>query len=156
MNNVLAMDLFERILNLRYTESIREEKGGTYGVAISGGISQLPEETYRLQVNFTTDPEMAPELMEIVSKEIEKIAKEGPRQEDLAKVKEYLAKSRPEGLRSNARWMRFLLAYYVDGNDNFTDYDRVIDEVDGEAIQALAAKILADGNLIRLVMSPEK
>ncbi len=155
MHNRLAMDLFKRILDIRYTESIREEKGGTYGVRTVARINDLPEPSYTLEVQFTTDPEMADELMAIVNDEIKKIADEGPSPEDLAKVKEYLAKSRPEGLRNNATWMRFLLAYYVSGIDGFTDYDRAIEEVDGQTIGALAAKILADGNLIRIVMSPE-
>lgn len=36
--------MIQGILDLRFTESIREDEGGTYGVSSNASLSQFPEE----------------------------------------------------------------------------------------------------------------
>ncbi len=154
LKNSLAISILEQILNIRYTESIREEKGGTYSVSVGTQLVNLPVEIYSMTVQFDTDPGMADELALIVTDEIEKIAAAGPLAEDLAKIKEYMVKSRPESLRQNGTWMGYLQTWYVDGYDYFTGYDKALEEIDGDYIKAIAAKIISDGNLAKIIMEP--
>ncbi len=154
LKNSVAMNILEQILDIRYTESIREEKGGTYSVGVGTQLVNVPVETYSVTVQFDTDPEMADELALLVTGEIEKIATDGPLPGDLAKIREYLVKSRPEALRENGTWMGYLQTYYVDGYDYFTDYEKVLEQIDGDFIKALAAKIISDGNLAKIIMDP--
>ena len=65
-----ALTFLTQALNSRYLISIREEKGGTYGVQVSGSTEYIPDETYKLDIRFDTNEEMADELREIVMKEI--------------------------------------------------------------------------------------
>ncbi len=43
-----ALTFLTQALNSRYLISIREEKGGTYGVQVSGSTEYIPDETYKL------------------------------------------------------------------------------------------------------------
>ena len=154
--NSMVMSLLNSCLDNRYMESIREEKGGTYGVGVQGGIGRQPKETYSLQVSFQTDPNMVDELLGIVEDEIREIAKNGPRAEDMSKTIEYWVKSRPESLKQNSTWLGYLQTYYTWGDDFYSTYDQTIKSLDGKKVQALAQKILDDGNLIKIIMDPVK
>lgn len=154
--NSMTMSLLANSLDIRYMESIREEKGGTYGVGVRGSISRQPKGAYSLQVGFDTDPAMVDELLVIVEDEIRNIAENGPREEDLSKTIENWKKTRPEALKENSTWLSYISTYYTWGEDWYDEYDAILQSMDGKKVQELAKKILADGNLIRLIMDPEE
>jgi zinc protease len=156
LENDLAMKFLSEILNMRYFQSIREEKGGTYGVGVGGYLIRLPEPSYELSVMFDTDPSMVDELAAIVDAELLEIAENGPSKDDMAKVRENLEKSRPATLKDNAKWMGFLQDYYIWEQDWVAGWDQALASTDSAKVQALARKIVADGNLVKLIMSPEK
>jgi zinc protease len=154
MENDLALDVLSQILDIRYTASVREEKGGTYSVGVAGALTPLAKPRYQLLVHFDTDPAMADELMGIVMEEIETIAKDGPKAEDLNKVKEYLVKQRPDDLKKNSVWMTYLHENYTYKTDYNTGYDAALNGLDAARIKAIAAKVLGDGNLVKIIMEP--
>jgi len=155
--NRLALTFLTEALNARYLISIREEKGGTYGVSVYGRSEYLPEEGYQMHILFDTNEEMADELLEIVMKEIEKIAAEGPLAEDIEKNREFMLKSWKNSLEQNGGWMRYLQSKYGSaGADYLAQYEEALRGLTGADVQALARKILADGNLVKVVMRPEK
>lgn len=156
LQNKIATDVLAQILQIRYTEVVREEKGGTYGVSVSGRSSAVPNEQYQLQIYFDTDPEKANELIPVIMDEIDKIAQNGPLAEDLNKVKEYLVKQHPDNLKKNNTWAGWIEEYYFRNTDAVTDYLKVVGQLDAAAIKALAAKIVKDGNVIKVVMDPAK
>jgi zinc protease len=153
--NSMVMSMLSNCLQTRYLESIREEKGGTYGVGVRGGIGRQPKPTYSLSIGFDTDPNMVDELLVIVEDEIRNIAENGPRAEDMAKTMEFWIKSRPESLKQNGTWLGYLQTYYTWGEDWNAEYEKVIGEVTPEAVQALARKIVEDKNLIKVIMDPQ-
>lgn len=154
--NRLALTFLTEALDSRYLISIREEKGGTYGVGVYGMPDYLPNETYRMHILFDTNEEMVDELLEIVMQEIEKIAAEGPLTEDIEKNREFMLKSWANSLEQNNNWMRYLQSKYTSGADYLADYEKALREVSNADVQAMARKILDDGNLVKVVMRPEK
>ena len=90
LKNKMALTFLTQALNSRYLVSIREEKGGTYGVRVQGSTKYIPRETYSMTISFDTNEEMADELREIVMKEIEEIAANGPKSEDIEKNREFM------------------------------------------------------------------
>ena len=86
-------------LNNRYLKSIREEKGGTYGVQVNYTLSYRPEKQALLQIQFDTNEEMADELVPIVFDEIEKIATEGPEAKDIQRLPRILGQAIQEYAR---------------------------------------------------------
>lgn len=155
LENRLAMTMLGQLLEIRYTAVMREEKGGTYSVGVSGTVQHYPVQQYRLSVMYETAPEKLDMLRPDVTAELARIAREGADEADLAKVKEYLAKFGPERFRSNWYWLSVLDDYYLNGNDSMTGYMEVIDGFTSDDFRELAVRILTDGNMVEVIMEPE-
>ncbi len=156
LENQLTMEFFSSALDNRYLKSIREEKGGTYGVGVRGSLDAEPVEEYSLLIQFDTNEQMADELSAIVVAEIEKIAAEGPLAEDMDKTREFLLKDYTKQIKNNSYWSNAISEYYDHNIDVVNGYEDAVKAVSAEDVQALAKKILEDGNLIKVVMRPEK
>lgn len=153
--NRLIVDLLGRALDSRYMVSIREEKGGTYGVGVSGSIDKYPVETYQLSIGFDTNEALADELIEICDAEIRKIAENAPLTEDIAKSKEFLQKNYNNVLESNNGWISAISRYYDEGYNYKDEYLGIIESVTADDVKAFAQKLLNDGNRTLVVMRPE-
>ena len=158
LENSVALTFLREVLRSRYTTSIREEKGGTYSVMVGGRMIRGIEPAYQLMVQFDTNDQLADELAQIVIDEIKKIATDGPNPADIDKVREYLLKERNNQLQQNGAWINYISLNDVHGKamDHIADYERLIKEVNGETLKALAAKILADNNMVHIIMRPAK
>ena len=154
--NRLVMDFLSRALDSRYLISIREEKGGTYGVQVAGGIDKYPVEAYSLAIVFDTNEQLADELVEICLKEIKKIAEEGPLADDVEKSREFLKKNFGNVLEQNGGWMSAITRWYEEGYNYTTDYLQLVESITYDDIKALAQQILADNNLTKVMMRPAK
>ena len=153
--NRMVMDLLSRALDSRYLVSIREEKGGTYGVQVQGGMEEHPTETYSMLIVFDTNEQLADELIDICVAEIEKIAKEGPLAEDIAKSKEFLQKNYSNVLENNSGWMSAINRWYDEGYNYKEEYLGILESVTLDDVKAMAQKILNDNNKTLVVMRPE-
>ena len=156
LENRLAMDFFAQLLTIRYTETMREEKGGTYGVSAFGQTAFLPVDTYLYLTLFDTEPAMVDELKQDIINEIEKMAAGDVREDDMVKIKEYFTKQYPDQLKQNGYWRNILMYYHLYGYDLDSNYMDIVNSFDAAYFQKLAAKILADGNIIEVIMLPEE
>lgn len=155
LENKAALSFLTQALNSRYLVSIREEKGGTYGVQVYGSTDWIPRETYTMTIAFDTNAEMADELCEIILKELRTIAEEGPQTEDIEKHREFMLKNWKNSLDENGPWMQYLQAKYGSGLDYLAGQEQAIRSLTNADVQALAKKILDDGNMVKVVMRPE-
>ena len=153
--NRLIVDLLSRALDSRYMVSIREEKGGTYGVSVQGGIDEYPVENYMMAIVFDTNEQLADELVDICYKEIEKIAEEGPLADDIAKSKEFLQKNYANVLENNGGWMSAITRWYEEGYNYKEEYLDILESVTADDVKAFAQQILKDNNRTLVVMRPE-
>lgn len=152
--NRLVMSFLNQVLNIVYTEEVREKEGGTYGVGVRGSVSKLPEGEYTLMVNFKMAPERREELAAIITREFEKIAAEGPVSEHVEKVRSYMLKSFEESQKKNGAWMNWLYSCYFENEDTYTGYEELVKSITAKDIQALAKYILDQGNFIEVSMTP--
>ncbi len=155
LENRLTMTFLTQALNSRYLISIREEKGGTYGVRVSGGFSDAPFDTYKLRIQFDTNEKQADELSDIVLAELQKIAAEGPLAEDIEKSREFFLKNWKNTLEQNNGWMQVLRTWYENGIDQYGTYENIVKNLKYSDVQKLAKKILKDNNKVYVVMRPE-
>ena len=153
--NRLIVDLLGRALDSRYMVSIREEKGGTYGVGVSGSIDKYPVETYQLSIAFDTNEALADELIAICDAEIRKIADEGALADDIAKSKEFLQKNYKNVLENNGGWISAIFRYYDEGYNYKDEYLGILNSVTPDDVKSFAQKLLDDGNRTLVVMRPE-
>src|SRR5690554_358562 len=155
MKNQILMSMFDQILDIVYTEKVREDEGGTYGVSSAGAISRYPEGQTILQIMFDTDPEKMTHLNQIILDVLKDIAANGPREADFSKVKEYMNKSYTENLRENRYWMNILDEIYFYGDDMHTGYINTVNALTSKDVQEFARKLLNQGNRKTIVMMPK-
>jgi zinc protease len=148
------MSFLSQILQIVYTEEVREKEGGTYGVGVSGSISRSPNEEYSLTINFNMAPERREELAAIIVREIEKMAVEGPADEHIEKVRSYMLKTFEENQRKNSAWMNWLYSYYFDNEDSYSNFETIVNGVTKEDIRKMVEYILSSGNFIEVSMVP--
>ncbi len=144
------------ILQIELRELLREDLGGTYGVGVSGSISYRPDEEYRVQIQFSSDPERAEELAAVVFEEIERLKAEGPDPETVAKVRETDRRTKETNLQQNGYWLGQLSAYGNLGLDIRTipSYDR-IEGWTAEQVQQAAMRYLRTDQYAKFVLLPE-
>ncbi|MFA7139768.1 MAG: insulinase family protein [Proteiniphilum sp.] len=154
MKNLILMSMFDQILDIVYTEKVREEEGGTYGVSSAGAISRYPEGQAILQIMFDTDPEKKDHLNQIILNELNEIAANGPRESDFIKVKEYINKSYTENLKENKYWINILDQFYFYGEDMHTGYIDTVNATTPKDIRDFAGLLLNQGNRKTIIMIP--
>ena len=152
----ILMSALEGCLNQLYTETVREDEGGTYGVGCQGTLVSIPKEEGQIFIQFDTDPERADKLIGLVMDGLKSMATAGPSEVFLNKTKENLLKTIPERRINNAYWSSCLMNYYNTGNDLDTGREEMISAVTVEDVRAFAAALLGQENLIKIVMNPEK
>ena len=153
--NAMAMNYLSRILRLRYTEEIREKRGGTYGARVGGSALTLPKERYNLTISFDTDPKMMEELVGVAYDEIQKIADNGPLPEDFQKTESNMKSQFDQNQKENFYWVSAIYSYYLDGIDTHGTWQKAFSQTDAKAVQNLAKEILKQKNKIEVVMLPE-
>lgn len=156
MENHVIMNAIGNILRLRYTATIREEEGGSYGVSSWGSISNKPLEEAGLTIYFDTDPKIYKHMLEIVHAEIKSLADNGPKADDLNKVKLNMMKQYSEDLSENSFWMNSISSYYRDNMNFVTDYKKAVESLDSASISAVSKSLLKQNNVIQILLMPEK
>ncbi|MEG0888912.1 MAG: insulinase family protein [Bacteroides sp.] len=156
LKNSILMDMTSQILDLVYTEKVREEAGGTYGVYVGGDISRYPKENAYVQIIFDTAPSKKAELMKIIFAEADKLGISGPSEANLSKVKEYMLKKYTENVKENSYWLKAIDEYLLTGMDITKNYETTINSVTAKDIQKFAADLLKQKNEVEVTMtSPE-
>lgn len=153
LRNKIQMSMLDQILDLIYTEKVREDEGGTYGVYVGGSLDKYPQEEFLLQIMFDTDPARKDHLTGIILNEIDAMVANGPSETDLNKVKEYMQKKHMENLKENRFWLGLIDEYLFTGTDNLDGYDELVNSITTEDIRAFAAKLFDQKNRIEVTMT---
>lgn len=151
--NELLMDAIGQLLRIVYTEKVREDKGGTYSVQASGNLQHHPNNEALLRIAFQTDPQKYNSLIPIVYKELEKMATEGPSQQDLDKVKAYELKVYNQVLRMNNYWEYVLYTDLYNGIDVDTDFRYIVENMTCDDIRTTLRNLLNQNNCIEVTMT---
>ena len=154
LENQLKMQVLSDVMDIVYTEKIREDEGGTYGVGVQGNVSLRPKESFMFLIGFQTNKEMYEKLMGIAIAELQNVANQGPRPEDLKKVKEFLVKKHSEDLESNRYWMSCITTQERDGYNPMANYEAIINGITGDDVANMAKAVLK-GYKKEVVQIPE-
>jgi zinc protease len=156
LKNRIETDMLQQILRIVYTEKVREEEGGTYGVSVSGSISNYPKGQSMFQIYFETEPAKADYLNKIVHQVIQDMAKEGPREVDFDKVKEYMLKKQQENEQENSYWQNVMLEFYRQDTNSYTDYVKTLNKITPADIRKKVRDLLDAKNVIEVIMNGVK
>ena len=159
LRNNITLSFLEQALDMVYTAEIREKEGGTYGVNCNGSLSQYPKEELTLQIVFQTDPDPVKKakLAGIVTEQLQKMAKEGPSEEHMQKIKEYMLKNYKDAQKENSYWLSNLNAYFYTGIDSTKGYEELINNMTAKDVKEFLDKLLKQKNEIQVTMTvPEE
>ncbi|MCF2582054.1 M16 family metallopeptidase [Bacteroides caecigallinarum] len=151
--NVVMMSMLGQLLNILYTQTVREEAGGTYGVSCNGQLSKYPEAEGVFQIYFDTDPERRPQMVELINKGISDFIAQGPKAEDLNKVKEYMMKTYQQNQKENSYWMGILNTMLWEGVDMNKGYENTVNGISIEDLKKFAKDFFGQKNMIEVSMS---
>jgi zinc protease len=156
LENLIYARVVEQLLDKKYTDIIREQEGGTYGVSVSASIDHYPQEEYSLSVRFDTDPLKAEKLKTIVYQQIENLYKTGVDSVDLEEARENLIKEKQENLRKNEYWTNSILRHYVDNLDvmSLSDFEKFVKTINIKDMENFARQILPKTGKVEVVMEP--
>lgn len=153
LKNDILLSFATQVLDMVYTEEVREKEGGTYGVNCYGDLQKYPKEQLLLQIVFQTDPAKKDKLAGIVVDELKKLAAEGPSDVHLQKVKEYMLKKYADNQKENGYWMNNLNDYFYYGMDMTEGYTDIVNSITAKDIQKFVSDLLKQGNEIEVTMT---
>ncbi|MBR1547808.1 MAG: insulinase family protein [Prevotella sp.] len=153
--NDLALDFLKRCLSITYTDSVREEKGGTYGVSVEFELDKDDRPSATLRISYNADPQRYEELNPIIYQQLRNIADRGPAATSMQKVKEYLTKAYDQMAITNDYW-NYIVWHELDDDTDFDiDYKKMVAEMTAQDVQQMARRLLDAKRRIEVTMLSE-
>lgn len=154
----ICNNILKGILELRYTENIREKEGGTYGVGVQSGSVREPYQNYSMMMNFDCDPDKAAHLKSLIYLETEKLMKEGPTQEEVNKIIQNMKKNREQSKQHNNYWTNALYSWYVAGMnlDDPKNFENIVDKITPKDIQKFSQALFKNADIVDVTFNPKK
>ncbi len=149
-----------KLLQIKLREAIREDKSGSYGVGVYGGVTHYPQPESTITIEFGCDPSRQAELTKIALEVIEKIKKEGCDEKNLTKIKETRRRELETNFKENGFWLSTTSQSYQN-NEDIKDCDSIeklfayTNELKGEEFKAFAKKLLDKKTLKTCILKPE-
>ena len=153
--NDLTLDVLTRVLQIAYTDSVREEKGGTYGVSVSFNLEKEDNPNALVRISYKSDPKRYEELNPIIYKQLQNIADQGPVASSMDKVKKYLKKQYGQMAITNDYWSYVIWHQLEDDADFDKDYCKMVDALTASDVQQMAKDILKQNHRVEVTMLSE-
>ena len=156
-NDLLARALGD-ILQLRYTETLREQEGGTYGASARVSLSKRPIEEASISISFDCNPDKVEQLVTIVHNELKRISEGEVQQLDLDKTTTNYLKERKQQQDYNQYDLKLLMNYYREGynmNDP-NNFENIVNKITVDDIKIFTKNILNDAETYEIVIKPLK
>jgi zinc protease len=154
--NYLALEVIQGVLDIVFTEKVREDEGGTYGVGLSLSAQQRPEQLGEGIISFDCDPARANALKTVIYRELENLMKTGPSKENLDKAVNNIIKTREENKLHNAYWSGVLSSFYsygINSNDP-ANYEDILHAFTVKDIRKAAVRMFQKADVVDLIFKP--
>ncbi len=156
LKNAILVDMLQQAMTMLYTETVREDNGGAYAVPVYDEIEDYPEEIASIQIVLPTAPEKREAMMAIVYDGVRQMMENGPTEENLGKIKEYMLRSHQENLKNNDYWMKSLISKTRYNQDFVQGYEECVQSITVEEIKQMAQHIFGSGNKLVIGMETPK
>jgi zinc protease len=153
----MKLKALQDVLNIMFRESMREEKGGVYGVRCYGTPVRDPYPHYKISVMFGCAPANVELLLNTMHNDVKTLIETGPSDKNMTKIREIFKRETETGLQENDFWLSKLDAAYWYGLDpgSIPQQYNAFEKVTQEDIQKAAKLWLGEGHYIQLVRYPE-
>ena len=154
-NNILIR-MTGQLLTTIFTETLREEEGGTYSPYAQGGF--IPEmKAWEIDYYITTAPEKKESIMKRANKETEDIFTKGASADHFGRIKESMVQTYKNASRNNGSlksWIETLLLYpevnYI------SDYEQTLNSITLEDFNEFLKNLYNGDNRIQIIMNGVK
>jgi len=155
----LSIRALGEALSIKLIEKLREEEGGVYTGGANGSLSKISFSSVTFSISFPCGPENVDRLIKTALNEVEKIKKNGPTAEDLAKVKEAYLIQRKEAEKTNRFWLSSMRT--ADEQDQSFDKDILsfqenVNALTIKDLQTVAQKYLDENYFLGILMPEEE
>jgi zinc protease len=156
--NNLQVDALESILQIKLNERLREQESGVYAPSVRADYVKIPDGRYTFTIYFNCAPANVDKLIAATLDEINKIKQSGALPTDIQKFTAEDLRSTQVQLRQNIFWE----GYLAGGAQNQENPHRILrhvtylNTITTESTKEAANKYLSGGNLIKLILLPEK
>ena len=145
VNHVAATTL-QQILEMLYTEEIREKDGGTYGIGVQLMLTRYPKNRLQLSVNLDTNKEQAESAANKIRECIDRIAKYGPDPMMMQKSLEYQQKTLTNYVGTNDYWMQAIMQNIQYNTDDALDPTTALKQLKPADVRKLARLLSKSDN----------
>ena len=153
----LKTQAMSEVLNIRIIEELREKIQGIYGGGTFASLEKVPYGSYNFVLQLPCGPEKVDTLVKAVKQEFEMLAKNGPTQEYLDKVKKQWLEAHKTDMKENGVWLDELLSFKSQGGDpkRFLEYEKYVNALTPKDVQQAANLILNGKNQFFAILMPE-
>jgi zinc protease len=156
--NRFVLRALGELAQMRATEVLREQLGGTYSPSVETSTPRLPVPTYSIDFSYGSAPENVEKLSKSVFSIIDSLKARPATAAELTKVKEQIIRSREVDLKTNSFWIGNIESRDEAGEDInglLGAYDLMVKNLTAGQIQAAAKQYLNTKNYARFVLLPE-
>jgi zinc protease len=157
--HALALRTVTLLLQSRLLDTIRQELGGTYNIAVTPDVEKLPRPQYSVRIDWTCDPARTGALVQRVFEEIAFVKAMSIAPDHVASIREALLREFERNTEDNGFLLSQISRRYEDGDivNGAAVYDvrPQIAALTGAAIQQAAQTYLNTGNYVKVTLMPE-
>ncbi|WP_270575964.1 M16 family metallopeptidase [Bacteroides cellulosilyticus] len=150
--NRLILQMLVQSLNTLYQQTLREKEGGTYDVKVNGSFRDMFHDEVLVSINFDTSNDRRHQLRDKALELLRRFAVDGPTEENLAQIRQFMLKSHNDATSSNAYWLNLLLKCYQYDTDTHRNYEKLVNDISPKEIATFARRILKQDNLVEVTM----
>ena len=138
----------------RLMTRVRSDEGLAYHISSRAGNDY--RDTAMISISLQTKVESAPLALKLIYEEIEKLAKEGPTEEELTMAKKTLIESLPGEFDSPSATATIFASNEMIGKtfDHYLDYVKEVNAVTAEQVKAMIAKYYAKEKMTVSIVAP--
>ena len=155
LDNSVKMNMVGEILSNIFTDTLREEEGGTYSPYAYSFMNHITG-YWEIVYVFQTNDQIQDKLMGRANEELLKLLKNGASQAHFTKVKEAALKQYDNKVRTNDYWLRQLDKYYLFGIDDLSNGKEAIEKVTLADLNKFMSTLYDGKNQIKVVLQGVK
>lgn len=156
-NDRYSVNILNNICDIKLTQVIREQLGGTYSPYFVLSYDKYPKATTTALCLYTCKPDNIDKLTTATFEVIDNIINNGPTDEDIAKAKEQLISNRKTQMQNNSYWTSVITGsrWYEYPMLTFEEYSNAINAITKDDLKKAAEKYLNHKEYVRYSLKPE-
>ncbi len=156
----LALRAMTMVLQSRLFDSIRQELGGTYSIEATPDTDKFPRPTFKVRIEWASDPERMPSLVQRVFDELDFVKNTRLTRNQMALVRQALLRDFETNSQDNRYLLNQISRKYEDGDaagvGAVFDLPARVQALTADEIQSAAQTALDTNRYVKVMLNPEK